>query len=65
VVWKLDRLGRSLKELLELMGELHNRGVDCMSRCPQVCCMKHKSARGRWPAALKPVPIDGRLTVGK
>jgi DNA invertase Pin-like site-specific DNA recombinase len=27
VVWKLDRLGRSLKELLELMGELHNRGV--------------------------------------
>ena len=27
VVWKLDRLGRSLKELLELMGELHKRGV--------------------------------------
>jgi Resolvase, N terminal domain len=27
VVWKLDRLGRSLKELLGLMGELHKRGV--------------------------------------
>jgi DNA invertase Pin-like site-specific DNA recombinase len=27
VVWKLDRLGRSLKELLELMGELQRRGV--------------------------------------
>jgi DNA invertase Pin-like site-specific DNA recombinase len=31
VVWKLDRLGRSLKELLELMGELHKRGVEFRS----------------------------------
>jgi DNA invertase Pin-like site-specific DNA recombinase len=27
VVWKLDRLGRSLKGLLGLMGEPHKRGV--------------------------------------
>ena len=31
VVWKLDRLGRSLKELLELMGELQRRGVEFRS----------------------------------
>jgi DNA invertase Pin-like site-specific DNA recombinase len=31
VVWKLDRLGRSLKELLELMGELQKRGVEFRS----------------------------------
>lgn len=27
VVWKLDRLGRSLRHLLELFGDLHDRGV--------------------------------------
>ena len=27
VVWKLDRLGRSVKQLLDLVGELHKRGV--------------------------------------
>ena len=27
VVWKLDRLGRSIKELIELVNELKNRGV--------------------------------------
>jgi Resolvase, N terminal domain len=31
VVWKLDRLGRSLKGLLGLMGELHKRGVEFRS----------------------------------
>ena len=31
VVWKLDRLGRSLKELLGLMGELQKRGVEFRS----------------------------------
>jgi DNA invertase Pin-like site-specific DNA recombinase len=25
VVWRLDRLGRSLKQLIELMGELEQR----------------------------------------
>jgi DNA invertase Pin-like site-specific DNA recombinase len=27
VVWKLDRLGRSVKHLVDLVGELHKRGV--------------------------------------
>ena len=27
VVWRLDRLGRSLKHLIELVGELENKGV--------------------------------------
>jgi DNA invertase Pin-like site-specific DNA recombinase len=31
VVWKLDRLGRSLKELIELVGRLQERGVEFRS----------------------------------
>ena len=27
VVWKLDRLGRSVKQLVDLVGELHKQGV--------------------------------------
>jgi DNA invertase Pin-like site-specific DNA recombinase len=27
VVWKLDRLGRSVKNLVDLVGELHRQGV--------------------------------------
>jgi len=27
VVWKLDRLGRSFKHLVDLLGELHKQGV--------------------------------------
>lgn len=27
VVWKLDRLGRSVKHLVDLVGELHKQGV--------------------------------------
>jgi len=27
VVWKLDRLGRSVKNLVDLVGELHKRGT--------------------------------------
>ena len=30
VVWKLDRLGRSVKDLVELVGELEKRGVHFM-----------------------------------
>ena len=26
--WSVDRLGRSLTHLLELLGELHSKGVD-------------------------------------
>jgi len=31
VVWKLDRLGRSVKNLVDLVGELHQRGVQFKS----------------------------------
>jgi DNA invertase Pin-like site-specific DNA recombinase len=31
VVWKLDRFGRSLKELIELVGGLRERGVEFVS----------------------------------
>ena len=31
VVWKLDRFGRSLQELIELVGELKERGVEFVS----------------------------------
>ncbi|HOD53073.1 MAG TPA: recombinase family protein [Candidatus Cloacimonadota bacterium] len=31
VVWKLDRLGRSLKDLLEIVSGLQNRGVELVS----------------------------------
>ena len=31
VVWKLDRLGRSVKSLVDLVGELHKEGVQFRS----------------------------------
>jgi DNA invertase Pin-like site-specific DNA recombinase len=31
VVWKLDRLGRSVKNLVDLVGELHMQGIQFMS----------------------------------
>ena len=31
MVWKLDRLGRSLKDLIETLNLLNNRGVDFLS----------------------------------
>lgn len=41
VVWKLDRLGRSVKNLVDLVGGLHQRGIQFKSltggaygRCP-------------------------------
>jgi DNA invertase Pin-like site-specific DNA recombinase len=31
IVWKLDRLGRSLKDLIETLNLLDNRGIDFIS----------------------------------
>jgi|GEM_PF-1182445 len=31
IVWKLDRLGRSLKDLIELVGEIQSKGADFIS----------------------------------
>ena len=31
VVWKLDRLGRSVEQRVNLIGELHEHGIQCTS----------------------------------
>ncbi|EMD3059758.1 recombinase family protein, partial [Salmonella enterica] len=31
VVWKLDRLGRSVKQLVDMVGELHKKGIQFKS----------------------------------
>jgi len=31
IVWKLDRLGRSLKDLIEIVGEIQNKGANFIS----------------------------------
>jgi DNA invertase Pin-like site-specific DNA recombinase len=36
VVWKLDRLGRSLKHLIETITTLHNKGIDFKSLTEQI-----------------------------
>jgi DNA invertase Pin-like site-specific DNA recombinase len=36
VVWRLDRLGRSLKDLIERITELHNRGIGFRSLTEQI-----------------------------
>jgi DNA invertase Pin-like site-specific DNA recombinase len=36
VVWRLDRLGRSLKNLIEVVGELQQRGVAFVSPTEQI-----------------------------
>jgi DNA invertase Pin-like site-specific DNA recombinase len=36
VVWRLDRLGRSLKDLIEKVAALHGRGIDLLSLQEQI-----------------------------
>jgi DNA invertase Pin-like site-specific DNA recombinase len=36
VVWRLDRLGRSLRNLIDLVGELEHRGVGLRSLTEQI-----------------------------
>lgn len=36
VVWKLDRLARDLKELISLVENFHNKGVNFVSLCEQI-----------------------------
>jgi DNA invertase Pin-like site-specific DNA recombinase len=36
VVWRLDRLGRSLKDLIERVAELRGRGIDFLSLHEQI-----------------------------
>jgi DNA invertase Pin-like site-specific DNA recombinase len=44
VVWRLDRLGRNMKHLLELVGELEDRGIGLRSLNEQI---DTTSANGR------------------
>ncbi len=66
VVWKLDRLGRSVKHLVDLGGELHKQGVQFRG---------FEAVRGHVMAATKlhaddtPVPVlapgNGRTKTGR
>ena len=38
VVYKFDRLGRSLKNLLEIFDSLHNRGITVQDTFSTCCC---------------------------
>lgn len=40
VVWKLDRLGRSVKQLVDLVGDLHKHGVQFRSLTDSRHCCK-------------------------
>jgi len=42
IVWKLDRLGRSVKDLLDFAGGLNERGIGL--------CQPHRLDRSRLPA---------------
>lgn len=33
IVWRLDRLGRSISHLISLVEDLHNRGINFKSLC--------------------------------
>src|SRR5208282_5198328 len=47
VVWKLDRLGRSVKNLVDLVGELHKKGVQFKSlNTNRACCCPKGTFRG-------------------
>jgi hypothetical protein len=54
VVWKLDRLGRSVKNLVDLVGDLHKQGAE------------YRPAM--WPATsafrADPVPVDSCFHLG-
>jgi DNA invertase Pin-like site-specific DNA recombinase len=52
VVWKLDRLGRSVKQLVDLVGELHKQGVQFdrqQDRVGQEVAGQRRAAQGRGP----------------
>lgn len=45
VVWKLDRLGRSVKEVLTIADDLHDRGVGSTSSPASCPAPTHRPAR--------------------
>ncbi len=54
VVWKLDRLGRSVKQLVDLVGELHKQGVQfrSLSLIARLACFIFRFLRR--PLILRP-----------
>jgi hypothetical protein len=52
VVWKLDRLGRSVKHLVDLIGELHKQGVQFRSLTDAIDTgtASGRSSSTSWPA---------------
>ena len=59
VVWKLDRLGRSVKNLVDLVGELHHEGVQFKS----LTDAKIKSAKKLLASGLPPRDVATNLGV--
>jgi DNA invertase Pin-like site-specific DNA recombinase len=55
VVWKLDRLGRSVKNLVNLVGQLHQQGVWFKSLTDAIDTERHRDASSStsWPAWLR------------
>ena len=53
VVWKLDRFGRSLKELIELVGGLRERGA-WFPACTGTTCGSRPCRPGKWPVRTDP-----------
>jgi DNA invertase Pin-like site-specific DNA recombinase len=56
VVWRLDRLGRSLKHLIEVVGELHAKGIGFKSVTEQIDTTTpgaswSYTSSGRWPSS--------------
>ena len=47
VVWRLDRLGRSLSELIDLMTHLSKKGIAFRSLAEQI----DTTTSGRWPSS--------------
>jgi predicted site-specific integrase-resolvase len=55
VVWKLDRLGRSVKNLVDLVGELHKQGVQFKSLTDAIdtALLRDASSSTSWQAWLR------------
>ena len=49
VVWKLDRLGRSVKQLVDLVGDLHKHGVQFRGTKP--------NGTKTYAKAIRPAPV--------